>query len=126
MKTLPGSKKKGFWQRAGELVKGTLMPWTYSADIQRDNMQEMICHQQYLQEKQLGFQAQVEERREELALSQMKLQYVMQQQRQEFNSGQAIIIREFQASENYLIPIDDEDTLIGLICGWGWVLMISG
>ncbi len=62
MKTLLGSKKKGFWQRAGELVKGTLMPWTYSADIQRDNMQKMICHQQYFQEKQLGFQTQVEER----------------------------------------------------------------
>jgi formylglycine-generating enzyme required for sulfatase activity/lipoprotein NlpI len=87
--------KKNWFQKAGDLAKAIFMPQVYLGDRQQENTQIQTANSQYLQDNSQQFNRELETRREKFALEKLKLDYIVQQDRDRAS-------REFSAEQSEL------------------------
>ncbi|WP_199249399.1 hypothetical protein [[Phormidium] sp. ETS-05] len=95
MRSLPGDTKKGFWGKLVDTAKAIFLPQKYNTDTvsetQRRNTDEIIASN-----------AALEERRQQMQLAQLKMQYLQQQENREMQielaERNSQVQRELQAS----------------------------
>lgn len=82
--------------------KGASNAWHFFRKSKEEEERRRQEFQEKLQGRSQEFQEKLERSRQEIAYAQMQQQYILQQQRKEFDAGQAVLNREFQAEQNEL------------------------
>ena len=86
----------------GAVGKGASSAWHFFRKSKEEEERKRQEFQEKLQGRGQEFQEKLERSRQEIAYAQMQQQYILQQQRRDFDAGQAVLNREFQAEQSEL------------------------